>query len=110
MKIYIIIHNDIKPNNICWGKFNKSYYIEKSSFFLIDFCYSRKIGALLKNKIKIQKINENNILFHEERKENIYAGIAEFIEIKPSKGVAIDIEELIYTLLFLLKKNFFGMI
>ena len=38
-----IIHNELKPHNICWGKFKNSCYKEIDKFFLIDFDYSRKI-------------------------------------------------------------------
>ena len=32
-----IIHNDIKPSNICWCKISNSRLEDKSEFFLIDF-------------------------------------------------------------------------
>ena len=61
------IHNDIKPNNIFWEIFNKSDFIEKNHFFLINFGYSRKIGILINDKNKILKNWGNNILHYEER-------------------------------------------
>jgi thiamine kinase-like enzyme len=36
-----IIHNDIKPSNMCWGKFINSEFNNASNIFLIDFGYSK---------------------------------------------------------------------
>ena len=37
-----MIHNDIKPSNICWGKFINEILDEKNSVFLIDFGYAKQ--------------------------------------------------------------------
>ena len=37
-----MIHNDIKPSNICWGKFKNEILDEKNSFFLKDFGYAKQ--------------------------------------------------------------------
>ena len=53
--------------------------------------------------------NGKNIIFYEEKKEPKYQGTPEFMAIKISEGFSpsmrTDMEELIYTLLFLLKKK-----
>lgn len=109
-----IIHNDVKPSNICWGKFINGILDEKNKFFLIDFGYSRYFTTL--SKI----INKNNISNQDTKKihindklENSFHGTPKYMAIPIADGFRpsrrTDLEELIYTLLFLLKKVFVGM-
>jgi serine/threonine protein kinase len=104
-----IIHNDVKPNNICWGKFSFSNFTNRNEFFLIDFGYSRKIGTVVNDDNNLKNPNINDILHNEDRIENKYAGTAEFMAISLSEGYSpsrrTDMEELIYTFVFLIKKS-----
>ena len=103
-----IVHNDIKPKNICWGKFSYSSLIEKESFFLIDFGYARKIGNLIKDNEK-NNIENFKLVHYEDKYENKYEGTPKFMAIRVLEGFRpsrrTDIEELLYTLIFLVKKK-----
>ena len=46
-----IIHNNIKPSNICWGKFS-SNIIDLEQFFIIDLGYSKINSKLVFKKEK----------------------------------------------------------
>ena len=104
-----IIHNDVKPNNICWGRFQNTNYIEREKFFLIDFGYARKILEITDIKNGNEKINNHFYRHYSNAYENKYAGSCEFMAITISEGLRpsrrTDIQELIYTLLFLIKKG-----
>ena len=105
-----IIHNDIKPSNICWGKFINGIFDEKKNFFLIDFGYSRNFTILgssaNKNNISNQDIEKIHIT---DKLENSFNGTAKYMAIPISDGYRpsrrTDLEELLYTLLFLLKRS-----
>ena len=105
-----VIHNDIKPSNICWGVFNKGKLEDLNNFFLIDFGYSRE---LVIKPLLVQKSDDNNRIeekIHcEDKKERRFQGTAKFMAIPKSQGFRpsrrTDLEELIYTLIFLLKRN-----
>lgn len=105
-----IIYNDFKPTNICWGKFSFSNFINRNEYFLIDFGYARKIVKNIKDDINLNNSNINDIFHNEERFENKYAGTAEFMAIPIAEGYSpsrhTDMEELIYTLVFQIKKSF----
>ena len=104
-----IIHNDIKPNNICLGIFEKGKFDKLDKFFLIDFGYSKEF-MINKNIYPDKSKNVKMIKTHYENKiENTFQGTAEFMAISISEGYRAsrrtDLEELIYTLIFLLKKT-----
>ena len=105
-----IIHNDIKPSNICWGKFINGIFDEKNNFFLIDFGYSRYY-IILSKIINKNNINEQNIkkIHIKDKLENSFHGTPRYMAIPIADGFRpsrrTDLEELIYTLLFLLKKS-----
>ena len=105
-----IIYNDLKPNNICWVKFENSQYIDIYKFFLIDFGYSRRIdeGSYTNNN------NDNAYKHYKELYENRYADTADYMAITILEGYRpsrrSDIQELIYILLFLFKKSYNGAI
>ena len=77
-----IIHNDIKPSNICWGKFINGIFDEKKNFFLIDFCCSRNFTILgssaNKNNISNQDIEKIHIT---DKLENSFNGTAKYMAI-----------------------------
>lgn len=104
-----IIHNDIKPNNICWGRFSCSNFVDKSEFFLIDFGYSRKYGDSYQKDIKSNEKLNNEIIHYEDKLENRFVGTPKFMAIPISEGYCpsrrTDMEELIYTLVFLINKG-----
>ena len=104
-----IIHNDLKPHNICWGKFKNSCFKETENFFLIDFGYSRKIFEPSDNNDKKVKISNIFHYHYSNKHENKLSGTPDFMAISISEGLmpnrATDIEELIYTLIYLLKKG-----
>lgn len=104
-----VLHNDIKPNNICWGKFKNSKLIDTNLFYLIDFGYSREYG-------KFEKIGKNNgdstIKFfkhYENKYEYYFEGTSPFMAISKSEGQRpcrkTDCEELLYTLFYLMKNR-----
>ena len=104
-----LIHNDLKPHNICWGKFENSKYIDTNKFFLIDFGFSRKIFA---NRIDVNKKKTKSELLskhYENKQENAFAGSCKYMAISITEGFRpsrrTDIEEFMYTILFLLKKG-----
>ena len=105
-----VIHNDIKPSNICWGLFNKGKLIELNKFSLIDFGYSREIDI---NSLLFHKSDGNNNIeekiHYEDKKERRFQGTPKFMAIHKSQGFRpsrrTDLEELIYTLIFLLKRS-----
>ena len=103
------IHNDVKHNNICWGRFQNTNYIEREKFFLIDFGYARKIYESIDIKNENEKNNNNYYRHYSNSYENKYTGSCEFMAITISEGFKpsrrTDIQELIYTLLFLIKKG-----
>ena len=104
-----IIHNDLKPHNICWGQFKNSRYEDYDKFFLVDFGYSRKIFEPLETTNKELKGNNKIFIHYDNKLENKFSGTADFMAIAISEGFrpnrATDIEELIYTLIYLLKKQ-----
>lgn len=104
-----VIHNDIKPHNICWGKFDNSLFTEADKFFLVDFGYSRKIGEIIEVEDNKGQKNKNKLIHYNDSFENKFAGTGEYMAIRISEGYRpsrrTDMEELIYTLLKLIKKK-----
>ena len=104
-----IIHNDIKPNNICWAKIFQSHLVDKSEFFLIDFGYARKYGEFLQKRYSGEQNPNNGFYHYEDKLENKFTGTPEYMAIPISDGYCpsrrTDIEELMYTLIFLLNKS-----
>ena len=104
-----IIHNDIKPENICWGKFVKGQFQKQNLFYLIDFGYSRDIFDDSK-KFCSPKNEKDFLKFHyEDCFENKFQGTPNYMSINVGKGFRpsrkTDLEELIYSLIFLIKGN-----
>jgi serine/threonine protein kinase len=93
------------------GKFSYSNFIEKELFCIIDFGYARKVGNLIKDKEKKNK-EDFKFVHYEDKYENKYEGTPKFMAIRVLEGSLpsrrTDIEELLYTLIFGLKKNCHG--
>lgn len=103
------IHNDIKPDNICWGRFDFGRYNHLGSFFLTDFGYARNYLVYNKND-GIKNLNEKDKLIHyTDSQEKKFQGTPCYMSIPVSKGYKpsrrTDLEELFYTILFLIKKE-----
>lgn len=106
-----IIHNDLKPNNIYWSKFINEKFEEQQKFFLVDFGYARDITECISKKKPILIANSNistKIRIHyKDKYENKLQGTPQFIVIKVCEGfrpsIRTDLEELIYTLIYLNK-------
>ena len=104
-----IVHNDIKPSNICWGKMEKGNLINKDKVYLIDFGYSRiiKPGGKAKNKTNPFNNKYDNINIF--AKINRYEGTPKYMSIKKGDGYQptkqSDLEELLYSLIFLFRGN-----
>ena len=81
-----IIHNDIKPSNICWRKFKNGILDEKNSFFLIDFGYAKPFTY--NNIYDIKKVNNlfSSLKNYNIRVDNSYQGTAKFMAIQKSEG------------------------
>ena len=99
-----VIHNDIKPSNICWGKFSNGNITDLDQFYIVDFGYSKIYSNLLftkekNNSLKNLKYATLNII------TDSYTGTPKFMAIDKSKGLhpsrKTDLEEMIYTLLYL---------
>ena len=99
----LIIHNDVKPNNICWGKFLKGILEKKNQFFLIDFGYARDISSNLNLFLKKNKKEVFDLCHYEDKNEKKFQGTPQFMGIQIGKGYRpsrrTDIEELIYSLI-----------
>ena len=76
-----LLHNDLKPSNICWGKFQNSYYTDRDKFFLIDFGYARMFVE--KEQIISDNNKQNQIVskHYSNFLECKYAGTCEFMAI-----------------------------
>lgn len=103
-----IIHNDIKPANLCWGRFNKGNLIDLELFFLIDFGYAIKYD--IPNTSTKKSKYKNNLEFPLDNIiNNKFQGTAKFMAIDKSKGLIpnrkTDLEELLYTLLYMIQKG-----
>lgn len=103
-----IIHNDIRPSNICWGKFNQGTFEQENKFFLIDFGYSKEFVIDEKNFIA-NNTKKREIFHYANKKDNKIQGTPEFMAIKLAEGNRpsrrTDFEELIYTLIYLIKNT-----
>lgn len=103
-----IIHNDIKPSNICFGRFENFNLVDTDSFYLIDFGYSRFYDEYLNNK-NIKKNKNTTFINNKKNKENFFEGTPKFMSIDKSEGNKptrkSDCEELMYTLFYLIKKS-----
>ena len=106
-KLAFIIHNDVKPNNICWGKFLQGILVKKNQFFLIDFGYARDISCNLNLFLKKNKKEVFDFCHYEDKNEKKFQGSPQFMGIHIGKGYRpsrrTDIEELIYSLIYLFK-------
>ena len=91
------------------GKIQNSCYKEIDKFFLIDFGYSRKIFEPCDNNDKELMLKKIIYKHYDNKHENKLSGTPDFMAIAISEGLrphrATDIEELIYTLIYLLKKG-----
>lgn len=101
-----ILHNDIKPSNICWGKFENSQLIDIDKFFLIDFGYSRYFGEFI-YKNQNGNNNEKSFKHFAMKYENFFQGTSEYMSIDKSLGKSpnrrSDCEELLYVIFSLIK-------
>ena len=104
-----IVHNDIKPENICWGKMEKGCLIHKDKVYLIDFGYSRKLDFDTKNDNEMKKCIFAKKGFDFSIKKNRYEGTPKYMGVKKAFGSEptkqSDLEELLYCLIFLYKGN-----
>jgi len=62
-----IIHNDIKPNNICWGKFINGNFSSQNLFFLVDFGNARDISITETNDLRKSVKSKNKIIHYEDK-------------------------------------------
>ena len=87
---YNIVHNNIKPANLCWGKFLRSSIINKNTIYFIDL--------RLANNIKEWQLKynpENNYesleFIHYEQKENkSHPGTPIYMSVNINKGLRIS--------------------
>ena len=55
-----IIHNDNKPSNLCWGKFDKGLFTQQNFYFLIDYQYARELFKISEYECKKRLQNKMN--------------------------------------------------
>ena len=99
-----IIHNDVKPANICWGKFSNGNLINTDIFYLTDFGYSKIYNPTI-IKLKNKDYTKNLVLTDSKKLNDAFEGTAKFMAIDISRGFypspKTDLEELMYSLFYL---------
>ena len=102
-----LIHNDIKPANICWGRISKGNLIEKEKIFLIDYSMARIINSNEQKLVTNIKLDGKNIPLNLLAKRGQYEGTIKYMALAKGKGDSAskqtDLEELFYSLIFLFK-------
>jgi serine/threonine protein kinase len=102
-----ILHNDIKPSNLAWGRYSNGLIENKETIYLTDFGLSRRYAFNIESLDNCAKNNHNNNKYHYyNEKENLFQGTPLYMGEQVLNGYRpsrkSDLESFIYSLLYML--------